>query len=89
MSALPVPASLYFNDFAFDLQMYSIERDGQIISSLKGMPNNERSEYYVHFYSDSDIKSGDYLVSGSKRLLVKAVEFDTYNGKEELIRAIY
>ena len=41
MGALPVPAKTFFQDFAFDLLTYTIERDSKVIATAEGLTNTD------------------------------------------------
>lgn len=88
MASLPVPGELYFQDFAFDVTDYSIEREGTVIASVRGLSNNEHGQAYIHVPLGTDIHPGDILVAGNLRFAVRAVETDTYNGKPSLLKAL-
>ncbi len=88
MASLPVPGEQYFQDFAFDTVDYSIEREGTVISSVRGLANSERGQSYIHVPLGSDIRPGDVLVAGMSRFHVRAVEVDTYNGEPSLLKAL-
>ena len=85
MSALPIPGELYFRDFEFDMEEYSIEREGAESASVCGLSNNERGQAYIHVPLGTDIRPGDVLIS---RIPVRSVEIDTYDGKPSLIKAL-
>lgn len=87
MASLPVPGEQYFRDFAFDAVDYSIERNGTVIASVRGLSNSEYGQAYIHFPLGTDIRPGDVLVSGNTRFNVRTVEADTYNGKPDLLKA--
>jgi len=89
MASLPVPAQTYFNDFSFDLMEYVIKRDSKSIGSFQGLPNKDESGKHIAFLMDAAIKSEDVLISGNISFVVKSVDYDTYNGKPELIKAYF
>lgn len=88
MSALPIPGELYFRDFEFDMEEYSIEREGAEIASVCGLSNNERGQAYIHVPLGTDIRPGDVLIRGTSHIPVRTVEIDTYDGKPSLIKAL-
>ena len=90
MAALPVPASVYFNDFAFDVKEYEILSRGKVIGVYRGLKNSEHGKPYIHFLlSDGpQIAVGDVLrrVDGSAGYTAIRVGQDEYDGKPELVR---
>lgn len=93
MSVLPVPASVFFNDFAFDLVNYNIQSDDEIIGSYKGLSNSDEDGNYIGFLiSDNpDVSIGNTICTtdNSKKYQVKNISADTYNDKPELLKAYY
>ena len=93
MSALPVPASVYFDDFAFDVKEYDVLANGQKIGSYRGLKNSENGKPYIHFLlsENPQITVGNILrdVSGLSDYMVVAIGQDEYNGKPELIKAYF
>jgi hypothetical protein len=89
MANLPVSGKEYFKDFDFDLVQYEIERDGQIIASLNGLPNAENGISYIHFPYGSDVQKGDVLINNHLKIIIESVDIDTYQGKSELLKAFF
>lgn len=88
MASLPIPGEQYFRDFAFDAVDYSIERNGTVVASARGLSNSEHGRAYIHFPLGTDIRPGDVLVAGNSRFNVRTVETDTYNGEPSLLKAL-
>lgn len=88
MASLPIPGELYFRDFAFDAVDYSIEREGTVVASTRGLSNSDHGQAYIHFPLGTDIRPGDVLIAGSSRFNVRTVETDTYNGEPSLLKAL-
>ena len=89
MPEIPIPAEIYFKDFAFDLVKYKVERKGKSIATIEGLPNIESGERYIHFPLGSDIAVGDELCSGTTYLAIRKISIETYQGKPAIIKAIY
>ena len=89
MGALPVPVDMFFNDFAFDLLDYDVKRNGEIIATIKGLKNSDEDGDYIAFKMECDIKFGDALICGSRRHIIKLVDYDHYNGKPAMQKAYY
>ncbi len=88
MASLPVPGEQYFRDFAFDTVDYSIERDGAVIASVRGLPNSDHGLAYIHVPLGTDIRPGDSFVAESSRFIIRTVETDTYDGEPSLLRVL-
>lgn len=88
MASLPIPGEQYFRDFAFDTVDYSIEREGTVTVSVRGLSNSDCGQAYIHVPLGTDIRPGDVLVAGSSRFIVRTVEMDTYNGEPSLLKVL-
>ncbi|MFC9540766.1 hypothetical protein ACFTQ7_12870 [Lysinibacillus sp. NPDC056959] len=87
MASLPIPAKMFFS---FDLVTYSIKRDSKIIASAQDPPNRGSSGAYISFLIGTDIDINDVLITADdENFNVTRVSYDTYNGKQELIKAYY
>lgn len=93
MAILPVPASVFFSDFAFDLVNYNIQSGDTIIGSFKGLSNSDEDGNYIGFLiSDNpNISIGNTICASdnSKKYQVTDIAIDTYNDKPELLKAYY
>lgn len=89
MGILPIPAKMYFDDFSFDLINYSLIRNSQTITNLNGMIDSDEDGKHIKFLIGSDIKINDVLSSGNKSYIVSSIDFDTFNGNVEIIKAYY
>lgn len=89
MSQIPVPADIYFQDFSFDLEEFTVKRGSVIVGSYKGLTNSDRTGKYVSFPISADIRIGDLLCSSCNNHSVKSIDYGTYNGNRELINAYY
>lgn len=69
--------------------MYSIERNGKIISQSKGLINTEQStgKRYIGFYPDSDIQRGDFATSPfGNKFYISGCEVVTFTGKPHQLK---
>lgn len=89
MASLPIPAKDFFRDFDFDLLDYKVLRASQRVAELKGMLNKDDDGQHIAFLLGFDILPGDILAHGPKTYTIKSVDFDTYNGNPEMIKAYY
>ncbi|EPY07450.1 hypothetical protein PAALTS15_10005 [Paenibacillus alvei TS-15] len=89
MATLPVPARIFFNDFAFELVDYSVKRNSEVVSSASGLPSDENGRRYIAFLMDASIICGDILTSDSGSFEVTEIAYDSYNGKPDMIKAYY
>lgn len=88
MAELPVSGDQFFRDFSFSLLEYQVMRSGKLVSTLKGMTNDENGENYIAFLYGAEIREGDVLISDETHV-VRKVKVDTYHGKPEMIKAYY
>ncbi len=89
MAYLPIPAKQYFDDFAFDLTDCTIVRDGVEVSKAKGLSNKERGKKYMSFLIGVDIVPGDTLRFNGEAHSVQRIDYDSYNGENQLIKAFF
>lgn len=90
MGFLPIPAKIYFNDFAFDLITYSIKRDSVVIASAKGLNNKDEDGRHISFLIDTNIRINDVLTSSTNEsFVISRIGYDHYNGTPEIIKAYY
>lgn len=83
------PAQQFINDRGI---IFQIERNGTIISELKGLPNCEKStsKKYVGFMPDSDIQIGDWIINPAQdRLYISDIITDFFLGSKNQIKAYY
>lgn len=72
--------------------MYQVERNGSIVSNLKGFPNHEKStsKKYVGFMPDSDIQPGDWIINpANERLFIADVLTSFIQGEKKQLKAYY
>ncbi|MCI9081449.1 MAG: hypothetical protein HFI70_03845 [Lachnospiraceae bacterium] len=83
------PAQQFINDRGI---MFKVERNGTIVSELKGLPNqdNPQSPKYVGFLPDSDVKIGDWIInSANERLYVSDTNTDFFLQNKSQLKAYY
>ena len=83
------PAQQFINDRGI---MFKVERDGSIVSELKGLPNHEKStsRRYIGFIPDSDVRAGDWLVNpANERLYVSDSITDFFLQQKNQLKAYY
>ncbi len=72
--------------------MYQVERNGSIVSNLKGFPNHEKStsKKYVAFMPDSDIQHDDWIINpANERLFISDVLTSFIQGEKSHLKAYY
>ena len=72
--------------------IFHVERNGHIISDLKGLPNHEQStsKAYIGFLPNSDVTVGDWLINPSnERFYVKDTITDFFLGEASQLKAYY
>lgn len=83
------PAQQFINDRGI---IFQVERNGTIISELKGLQNQEKttSKKYVSFMPDSDIQIGDWIINPAQdRLFIYDTITDFFLGSKSQIKAYY
>lgn len=93
MGHLPIPANIFFEDFEFDLLEYTILNRDTIIGSYRGLTNSDEDGDYIGFLTSDQppISVGSTLLAPneSKKLNIRQVSYDYYNGQPELLKAYY
>ena len=72
--------------------IFHIERNGNIISELQGLPNHEKStsKAYIGFLPGADVISGDWLINPSnEKFYVKETITDYFMGNASQLKAYY
>lgn len=85
MSWLPVSTDMMFKDFEDSLIECEIVRNGETISRVKGML--EQDEGYILFKYGEDIQAGDVVYSENGNDIVRKVVIGNYNGNPDGIEA--
>ena len=72
-------------------EMFEIEREGQIIATLKGLMNEHKGRKLCNFYPDADVKENDWIIrqETGERFFISEIEYVRFNGKMESINAFY
>ena len=89
MSVLPIPAEIYFSDFSFDLIEYEIVRNNTHLTTAKGLSNFDKKGKYISFLIGLDLQVGDILVTKNYNVVIKSLDYDSYQGKEQIVNAYY
>lgn len=84
MGTLPLPANLFFADFKDELQNFSVIRNGNTITTAKGMKDNNE----VMFLFGTDVCVGDTLKGETDLLSVVSIRTESFNGQPQAISAI-
>ena len=91
MSSLPIPAAMFFSDFASSLLDYNVLSGGAVTGTYRGLSNSDEHGDYVGFLMDDQpqISAGDKLrtTDGLECHTVRKIEVDRYNGKPDLFKA--
>lgn len=83
------PAQTFINQRGI---IFRIERNGCIVSNLKGLPNHEQStsKAYIGFLPGSDVVVGDWLINPSnERFYVQDTITDYFMGTASQLKAYY
>lgn len=83
------PAQQFINTHGIK---FKVERNGSVISELKGLPNHEKStsQKYIGFMPDSDVQSDDWLINpANERLYVTDTVTDFFHQQKSQLKAYY
>lgn len=83
------PAQQFINNRGI---MFKVERNGSIVSELKGLPNRENStsRKYIGFMPDSDVQSNDWLINpANERLYVADTVTDFFHQQKSQLKVYY
>lgn len=93
MGYLPIPADMYFEDFAMAVLEYNVLDNNNVIGTYQGLSNSDEDGTYIGFkMSDQpQISVGNTLctVDGLKKYQIIKVSYDRYEGKPELLKAYF
>lgn len=84
-----IPAQQFINERGI---MFKVERNGSIVSELKGLPNHEKStsRQYIGFMPDSDVQAGDWLINpANERLYVLDTITNFFLQQKSQLKAYY
>lgn len=91
MGSLPIPATMFFADFSFDLLDYNVLSTSTVVGTYRGLSNSDEHGDYIGFLVNDQpqISVGDRIstTDGLECYTVKKIEFDRYNGKPDLLKA--
>lgn len=87
MAENPIPATVFFQDFAFDLKDYQVLRNSILVDHAQGLSNRDEGGKHIAFLYGLEIYPGDVLVSNGSQFTVRSVGYDTFQGKPDLIKA--
>ncbi len=93
MGELPVPAKMFFDDFANDVLEYNILANNVITGTYRGLSNSDENGNYIGFLmaDQPEISAGNNICTsdGLENFVVRQISYDRYNGKAELFKAYY
>lgn len=93
MGHLPIPAKLFFDDFANDVLKYNVLDNKVVLGTYQGLSNSDEDGKYIGFLmSDNPLISvGNVLCTadGLQKYRVRQISYDRYNGEPELFKAYY
>lgn len=93
MGHLPIPAKMFFNDFANDVLEYNVLDNDTVVGTYRGLANSDEDGRYIGFLvcDNPDISVGNILCTtdGFDKYLVRQISCDRFNGKPELFKAYY
>lgn len=93
MSSLPIPASMFFDDFASDILEYNVLDNDTVIGTYRGLSNSDEDGSYIGFLmcDHPSISVGNTLctIDGLEKYKIHLISYDRYNGNPELLKAYY
>lgn len=93
MGTLPIPAAIFFDDFASDVLEYNVLDQDTLVGTYHGLPNSDENGNYIGFLVSDQPKIivGNTLrtVDGLDSYDVLQISYDRYEGKPELLKAYY
>ena len=90
MSSLPVSEDTYFSDFSMEILPCSVIRSGEKIGTYNCIPNQETDKYvHIKLSDNPDIAVGDIITFDGESYTVIKIKYDSYEGKNELMKVIY
>ncbi len=93
MGDLPVPAAMFFDDFASGILEYNVLDDDVLIATYHGMANSDEDGDYIGFLMSDQpkISAGNTIKTsdGLETFKIIQISYDRYNGKAELLKAYY
>ena len=93
MGFLPIPADMFFEDFAHDVLEYNILDRDTVISSYRGLANSDEGGAYIGFLMSDQpqisIRNIIRTSDGLESYKVSQIAYDRYEGKAELLKAYY
>lgn len=88
----PVSAKQFFDDFSFDLETFSVKRNGSVVGTFEGLFNEDEFGEHIAFFADADIVPGDVIDSSDFSYVINEVLFDEYEenpGIPDLLKAYF
>ena len=93
MGHLPVPASVFFDDFSDDVLEYFVLENDKVIGSYSGLSNSDEEGEYIGFLVTDNLQLniGNVLQTSDmlESYLVRCISYDRYEGKPALLKAYY
>lgn len=93
MGHLPIPAAVFFNDFASDVLEYNVLSNNILIGTYYGILNTDEDGNYIGFLMSEQpqISIGNIVRStdGMESFKICQIAYDLYNGQPELLKAYY
>ena len=91
MGTLPIPASMFFEDFESEILEYEVLNSNAVIGTYRGLPDNE--QMLIRFLlSDNPHISIGYTVrtsDGLESFQITEISYERYEGRPEILNAHY
>ncbi len=93
MGFLPIPAAMFFKDFASEVLEYNIFNNNNLVATYRGLSNTDEEGDYIGFLfiEQPKISVGNTIctIDGLEKFQVYKISYDRYNGNPELLKAYY
>lgn len=93
MGELPIPAKMFFHDFAKEVLDYNVLVDNTITGTYHGLSNSDEEGNYIGFLMSDQpkISIGNIICTADnlEKFTIRKISYDRYNGKAELFKAYY
>lgn len=93
MGHLPIPAAMFFDDFASEVLEYNVIDNGNDVGTYRGMSNSDGDGDYIGFLVNDQphVSVGNTITTsdGLEMFKIVQISYDRYNGKPELLKAYY
>lgn len=91
MGTLPIPASMFFEDFENEILEYEVLNSNAVIGTYRGLPDNKQRLIRFLLSDNPQITIG-YTVrtsDGLESFQITEISYERYKGRPEILNAHY